>query len=73
MKITIKPRPDASRRTKNRIAENGQEFSVRKHRRFNIDGEGPESVLLDALATTWFGWVPVEEIEIMGVKLKGSK
>lgn len=71
MTITIKPRPDATRRTKNRVAENGNTFTVRKH--LPMDFNGVEAVLLDAVDTDWFGWLPSSEIEILSVKLFDEK
>ena len=62
MKIEIKPKANASKRTKERIKQHGPVFCL-------------ESKAIDALSnqwlfraeTGWFGWLPIEEFDIESV------
>jgi len=60
--IMISPTNRASRRTKNRIVENGAIFTVE---RFNMT-----HVCLRATETDWLGWLPRNEfhVECVGEK-----
>ena len=58
----IKAAPLASKRTKSRIAERGPWFEI-EETRVNIDGIGT-GVLLRQVGGDWFGWLPVDEVDI---------
>jgi hypothetical protein len=60
--------PKASARTKNRIRENGASdagFNVNKVLSASPLFNGGAAVLLTSTSTEWFGWLPVEEIELV--------
>ena len=76
--ITIKAKPNASRRTKNRIRGFGPRFIVEKKHDLNdimalIGKRDSESWLLREVGgpagDPWFGWLPANEFEI--VKTEG--
>jgi len=61
MKVTALP--GASKRTRNRIRENGPTFTfVKKGRPASLTGDG---VLLRSKRTGWFGWLPLEEVDMV--------
>lgn len=62
--VTVKP--DASRRTKNRIRENGPAFHLGREMPVVISGEcgRVQAMLLHSTKNDWVGWVPVEDIDI---------
>ena len=66
--IQLKALGSASKRTKNRIHNRGKSgFEVRQLPqlcRFT-DNRGVDWVQLDSLDSTWSGWLPMDEIEII--------
>lgn len=59
-RMTVKAMPGASKRTKNRIRENGPIFTFIKKGR--AESLHPDSVLLRSERTNWFGWLPTHEV-----------
>lgn len=59
---------DASRRTKNRIRENGPSFHLGREMPVVISGEfgRVQAMLLHSTKNNWVGWVPVDEVNILG-------
>lgn len=61
--ITITPNENASKRTKNRIKENGSEFFLFKeadfHHSFNTS-----AIFVWSKKTNWTGWFPLNEISV---------
>jgi hypothetical protein len=49
---------EATRRTKNRVKENGPEFS------HEANSNKPGWILVRSMRTDWFGWLPTDEIKI---------
>ncbi len=69
MSATVTTKDNASRRTRNRIAENGPEFNLgREMPVVCFDGAEVKSRLLHSVKNNWVGWVPCDEIEIEGRK-----
>lgn len=68
MKVTIKALGGATRRTKNRIRENGPVFIVRQ-KTTPVCFNGRQAVSVDSVPQTdrkvWQGWLPCDEIEII--------
>ena len=66
--IHFKALGSASKRTKNRIHNRGKSgFEVRRLPqlcRFT-DNRGVDWVQLDSLDSTWSGWLPMDEIEVI--------
>ena len=59
----IKAKAGASRRTKNRVNDNGPEFVlVDESNAFCLDGKA--GVLVHSASTDWFGWLPTDEINM---------
>ena len=58
--MKIKQNTNASQRTKNRLREHGPRFDVVKPAKNAFDGR--KWILLRAVDTDWFGWLPIEEI-----------
>ena len=54
----------ASKRTRNRVKENGPGFTFVRADIIHATGAGKHCVLLRATATAWMGWLPVDEIVI---------
>ena len=66
--IQLKALGSASKRTKNRIHNRGKSgFEVRQlpQRCRFTDNRGVDWVQLDSLDSTWSGWLPIDEIEII--------
>jgi len=59
MKIKIKPTKEASKRTKERIAQHGPIFF---HETWAVDARRAE--WLFRAGSGWFGWLPLNEFEI---------
>lgn len=72
--MIIKARKTASRRTKNRIKEHGESFTLIRETRSSSLFDGQHAFLLRANTSNssdgiggkenWFGWIPSSEIEI---------
>ena len=62
--MTITAQPNASKRTKNRIKENGTEFHSMGQATFQGSGllQGRECMLFQSPRTDWVGWLPLDEI-----------
>jgi len=52
----------ASKRTRNRVKENGPKFMFEAHGQMKFDGSVEPAVLFKSLSTKWVGWLPAEEI-----------
>ena len=67
--VRIRAAKSASSRTKNRIREhNGSMTGLAAVRVASIDTpsiKGRDAVLFDSIDTDWWGWLPVEEIELV--------
>ena len=66
--IHFKALSAASKRTKNRIHNRGKSgFEVRQLPRKCkfTDNRGVDWVHLDSLSSTWSGWLPMDEIEVI--------
>ena len=62
-RVMVKALVTATKRTKNRLRENGPFFTfVKKGRVKSLEGE---SILLRSEKTGWFGWLPLEEVTIV--------
>ena len=61
--ITITANNEATRRTKNRVRENGAEFQVIMGIAHNVATK-QGSLLVRSMRSQWFGWLPMNEIEI---------
>ena len=59
---TLTAKLNASRRTKNRIKENGPKFELRGVSHPSCMN-GRRSMLLSSPSTNWFGWLLCEEIK----------
>ncbi len=65
MNAIVTSKDNASRRTKNRIAENGPEFNLgREMPVVWFDSAEVKARLLHAIRTDWVGWVPADEITV---------
>lgn len=65
MSAMITAKDSASRRTKNRIIENGPEFNLGREMPVICFGGGEvKARLLHAIRTDWVGWVPSDEINV---------
>lgn len=66
--VKLEALPNASRRTKNRIKENGPFFFIKDTGNHLFDWEvGPcqvSGVLVASEDGDWFGWLPANEIRI---------
>jgi len=56
-KITLQPTLHASRRTRNRIHENGPTFTEETP----SNNPKPGFMLFRSTRTSWFGWLPIGE------------
>lgn len=59
--VTLKAKPDASSRTKNRIREHGPKFILVRRDKFR----GADALLVRSnknIRDAWFGWLPLGEI-----------
>ena len=54
----------ASKRTRNRVKENGPRFTFVKAGIIHVTEAGRHCVLLRAAETAWVGWLPVDEIVV---------
>ena len=73
--ITIEAKQSASRRTKNRIKENGKEFILIKKDPNSSLFNGQAAILLESISKnssdgkggkeSWFGWIPMSEVEFL--------
>lgn len=61
--ITITANSNATRRTRNRVRENGAEFQVIMGIAHNVTTK-QGSLLVRSMRSEWFGWLPINEIEI---------
>lgn len=52
--VLVRAEPNASKRTKNRVRENGPEFMMEKMTQ--------DQILLHSKSTDWIGWLPKSEI-----------
>lgn len=57
-------RLNSSSRTKNRIRENGTRFVVKDFQENSPLFGGRSAILLLSEKTQWFGWLPVDELNI---------
>lgn len=62
MNITIKPKINASNRTKNRLREHGPEFIQELPNTFNVTNS--DEILVMSVKDKWQGWLPVSELII---------
>lgn len=67
-KVTITATETASRRTKNRIAENGPVFKVVQEGAFPVSMNGRESHNVRSDSTKWFGWFLASDVEMVDVE-----
>lgn len=61
--INLKAKGNAHMRTKNRVRDNGPDFVLIKE----LDSLGffeGKGILVRSLKTEWFGWLPIEQLEI---------
>ena len=61
--INLKTKSNAHMRTKNRVRDNGPDFVLIKQ----LDSLGffeGKGILVRSLKTEWFGWLPIEQLEI---------
>jgi len=56
--ITITANSNATRRTRNRVKENGTEFT------HEMNGKKQGWILVHSTRTDWFGWLPTNEIKV---------
>ena len=67
--VRIRAAKSASSRTKNRIREHsGSTTGLKVDKVAAIDTpsiKGRDAVLFDSIDTDWWGWLPVEEIELV--------
>ena len=61
--ITITANSNATRRTRNRVRENGAEFQVIMGISHNVATK-QGSLLVRSMRSEWFGCLPINEIEI---------
>lgn len=61
--VTITATSNATRRTKNRVRENGAEFQVIMGIAHDVATK-QGSLLVRSMRSQWFGWLPMDEIEI---------
>jgi len=72
-KVLVTTRENATQRTRNRLREHGSELWFHKFGTPQTFG-GRESVFFstsrDVRESKWFGWLPIDEIEIEGVEME---
>ncbi len=61
--ISLKAKNNAHMRTKNRVKDNGPDFVLMKELDNLTFFEG-KGILVRSLKTEWFGWLPIEQLEI---------
>lgn len=61
--INIAAKNNAHMRTKNRIRDNGPLFTFIKELD-NLDFFEGKGILVQSVKTEWFGWLPIEQLEI---------
>ncbi len=65
MSAIVTSKDNASKRTKNRLFENGPEFNLGREMPVVCFPAGNvKARLLHSIRTDWVGWVPADEIEI---------
>jgi len=63
--MIIKPKPNASQRTKNRLREHNPFYFISTPRKvFTMDNR----TCVLCRSEKWFGWLPIEEIEYGDLK-----
>lgn len=65
--MIIKPSPKATRRTKTRITENGPQFTLERESESCFAVGNRPAIMVSSNSTAWFGWFPLEEIEVVDV------
>lgn len=63
MVINLKAKNNAHMRTKNRVRDNGPVFVLMKELD-NLNFFEGKGILVRSLKTEWFGWLPIEQLEI---------
>jgi hypothetical protein len=63
-RINVFSKLSSSSRTKNRIRENGTSFVVKDFKENSPLFDGRSAILLLSEKTQWFGWLPVDELDI---------
>jgi hypothetical protein len=63
MLLSIKPKINASKRTRERIFQHGPIFRVERKKPGMKLFEGRSATLFSSEKTEWFGWIPDDEWE----------
>lgn len=61
--INLIAKSNAHMRTKNRVRDNGPVFNFVKELD-SVDFFEGKAILVESVKTNWFGWLPIEQLEI---------
>jgi hypothetical protein len=60
--VELRPTGNASKRTRERIAQHGPTFDVQRTD-WPIAMNGAQSILVKSIKSGWLGWLPLNEVE----------
>lgn len=63
LSVNVRAKDNASKRTKERIKAHGPTFTVLNTSSNCAALQFAEGILVKSITTSWFGWLPVSEIE----------